>query len=284
MTPLESDLVERWLTECYVNRDASPQTVTLRRDHLRRLAAHHDENLLDLDAETLTAWVHRPGIAANTRICALSGARSFYQWARKRGHITVDPTEDIPKPRTPQPRPRPVPNDLYQRLLSETTHDLRLRVAIRLAGELGLRRGEVAGLHRDHLIEDEDGHWLRFVGKGNKERIIPCPNDIATEVLGLLDATPGDYAFPTPMIGRSLSRLDRHMTPHWLGTLVSRALPDGYTMHKLRHRAGTEAYRRSGNDIYLASKLLGHSSVTTTQVYVKPDMARLRAVVSGGEA
>jgi integrase len=143
---------------------------------------------------------------------------------------------------------------------------------LRLAGELGLRRAEVAGLSRANLITDVHGHWLRFVGKGDKERTIPLPAGLAVELVALIDSTAGDYAFPG-IGGRG------HMTPHWMGTLVSRLLPDGYTMHKLRHRAGTEAYRRSGNDIYLASKLLGHASVVTTQAYVAADLSRLRSVV-----
>lgn len=278
-----NDLIEQWLADCYVAKDASPQTVGVRRGYLRRFARDLDgASPWDLDTDAIANWILRQGTAANTRICARSSIRSFYQWARKRGHITIDPTEDIPKPRTPQPRPRPVPNKVYARLVAETT-DQRIRVALRLAGELGLRRGEVAALHRDHLIEDEDGFWLRFVGKGNKERTVPCPDDIAAEVRELIAATPGDYAFPAVMGSPSTGQIyrpDQHLSPHWLGTLVARVLPAGYTMHKLRHRAGTEAYRRSGNDIYLASKLLGHSSVVTTQVYVKPDLSRLRAVVS----
>lgn len=279
-------LIEQWLSECYINKDASPQTVELRRYQIRRLvrwAGHR--GLFELTTDDLMEFIGQSGKAATTRIAMRACLVSFYRWSRKRGHSATDPAQDLPKPRSPQPRPRPVPNNVYARLIREAV-DQRIRVALRLAGELGLRRGEVAALHRDHLVEDEDGYWLRFVGKGNKERTVPCPDDIATEVLALIASTPGGYAFPTAAGGGAhvVYMADRPMSAHWLGTLVSRILPDGYTMHKLRHRAGTEAYRRSGNDIYLASKLLGHSSVTTTQVYVKPDMSRLRAVVSGGGA
>jgi integrase len=276
-------IIDQWITDAYISKGASTETAGLRRAYLQRLARDVDGNLWELDGDALTAWISHQGSAANTRICARASVRSFYQWAQKRGHIGANPADDIPKPKTPQPRPRPVPNDVYASVVA-STRDPRIRVALRLAGELGLRRAEVAALHREHLIEDEDGYWLRFVGKGNKERTIPCPPDIADEVLALIADTPGEYAFPAVM-GRpgtgQIYRPEAHLTPHWLGTLVSRVLPDGYTMHKLRHRAGTEAYRRSGNDIYLASKLLGHSSVVTTQVYVKPDLSRLRAVVTG---
>lgn len=269
-------VIEQWLADCYLSKDASPETVVLRRYQAQRLGRWAgDRSLWDLTDEDLADWISGLG-AANTRIAARAAVRSLYQWARKRGLVEVDPTEDLVKPRAPQPRPRPVPNDVYKRLLGEIA-DRRIRVALRLAGELGLRRAEVVNLSIDSVIEDEDGYWLRFVGKGSKERVVPCPDDIVTELLDLFEASPSSYFFPSSM------RAGEPMSAHWMGTLIPRVLPDGYTMHKLRHRAGTEAYRRSGNDIYLASKLLGHSSVTTTQVYVKPDMSRLRAVVSGGD-
>lgn len=290
---IESDLIDQWLTECYIDKGASPGTVALRRYQMGRLVRWlGDRSLWDLTTDDLTQFVLESGHAANTRIVMRSGVISLYRWARKRGHISGAPAEDIPKPRSPQPRPRPVPNDVYKRVLAAAP-DLRLRVALRLAGELGLRRAEASGLRRDHLVLDEDGYWLRFVGKGDKERMIPCPDDIAADILTLIDSTPYDWAFPsrnaqpTGYRGHgepSITWHDKPISPHSLGSLVSGVLPDGYTMHKLRHRAGTEAYRRSGNDIYLASKLLGHSSVTTTQAYVKPDMSRLRSVLSRGEA
>jgi integrase len=281
------DLIRQWLEQSYVAKDASPQTIELRESQIKRLrSAVAPRDLWELTEDDLSGWLNSHGWGANTRIAARSALRSFYQWGRKRGHIAIDPTEEIAKPGSPQPRPRPVPNSVYASVLAEQS-DPRIRVALRLSGELGLRRAEVAGLHRDHVIEDDDGYWLRFVGKGNKERTLPCPDDIATEVLALIASTPGDYAYTAITGGTQFARAyhpDKHLSPHWIGSLISAVLPDGYTMHKLRHRAGTEAYKNSGNDIYLASKLLGHSSVTTTAAYVKADMSRLRAAVSGASA
>lgn len=258
-----------------VGQSRSPQTVDAYRTRISMLARLHPDGPWDLTEADLLGWITSPPAAA-TKIAYRTAARSFYQWAHKAGRIAVDPSVDLPKAKTPQPRPRPVPNDIYQQVLAAAPDD-RLRVALRLAGELGMRRGEVAALHRDHLHLDDDGWWLRFVGKGDKERTIPCPGSIATELRALIDSTPGDYAFPHTQ--GSYVDPTKHLTAHWLGTRISRLLPDGYTMHKLRHRAGTEAYKRAGHDIYLASKLLGHSSVAMTQVYVAPDLDRMRAVV-----
>ena len=96
---------------------------------------------------------------------------------------------------------------------------------------------------------------------------------LAAELLHWIESRGGGYAFPAPDGG--------HLTPHWVGTKVTRVLPAGFTMHKLRHRALTRAYAMS-KDILLTSKLAGHSSVnTTSQYYVAADLAQLRALVEG---
>lgn len=274
-----NDLIELWL-KTYASRDRSLQTIELRRYHLRRLVAEMaGRSLWDLTQQDLTDWIDGHGWSANTRLAMRSSIRSFYRWARWQGNIMADPTEEIPKPHTPQPRPRPVPNEIYSALITQHAVGSRLRVAIRLSGELGLRRSEVSRVARDDFFHDEEGWWLRVLGKGDKERILPCPEDLVREAAQLCNSTPGPFVFPSIPGGGAKEYGDTHISPHWIGSLISRTLPAGYTMHKLRHRAGTEVYLRSGHDIYLASKLLGHSSVVTTQAYVKVDMSRLRAAV-----
>ena len=125
----------------------------------------------------------------------LSTVRSFYGWAVERGYMETDITARIPRPRTPQPRPKPVPDEVYEDLLARVMEP-EVRAALRLSGELGLRRAEVAGFRRDHLFRDGEGWWLRFVGKGNKERQIPCSDSIAQELAEIFENQASPYLFP----------------------------------------------------------------------------------------
>jgi len=260
---------EAWLTMNYVARDASPRTIEMRRHRLMALERFYaGKSPWKLTTDDLTMWINSKPRGPATRLTMLSTVRSFYGWAAERGYMDADITKAIPRPRSPQPRPKPVPNEVYEDLLNRI-QDKEFRAALRLSGELGLRRAEVAGFHRDHLFRDSEGWWLRFVGKGDKERYVPCPDSLAEELIEIFENQASPYLFPSP-------HPRGHLSPHYLGSLISRLLPDGYTMHKLRHRAGTEAYRKTGGDIYLASNLLGHASVGITAAYVAPNMANLR--------
>lgn len=138
---------------------------------------------------------------------------------------------------------------------------------LRLGAEVGMRRGEVAQVHSRDIIVDLTGWSLIVHGKGNRERIVPLPDGVALE----LRALPTGYAFPGQDAG--------HLSPRWVGTVISRLLPPGVTMHKLRHRFATRTYESSNYDIRVVQELLGHSSVNTTQIYIAVPDDRLRNAV-----
>ena len=134
--------------------------------------------------------------------------------------------------------------------------DRRARVALRLAAELGLRRGEVAQVHSRDLQPDAAGNWVLLVrGKGAKDRTIPLSHDIAM----MLRSLPVGYAFPGHQNG--------HLSAAWLGRTISALLPESVTMHSLRHRFATLAYNVD-RDVFTVQQLLGHASPATTQRYV----------------
>jgi integrase len=138
---------------------------------------------------------------------------------------------------------------------------------LRLANELGMRRGEVAQVHPENdLVRDLVGWSLLVHGKGSRNRVLPLPADLAE----VLRAAPSGYLFPSPT--------GTHLTPHWVGTLVSRALQDGTTMHQLRHLCATEVHDQT-HDLRLVQTLLGHASLATTQRYVAVDDSKVREAI-----
>ncbi len=139
---------------------------------------------------------------------------------------------------------------------------------LRLSAELGLRRGEVAGLHSSDLNPDSSGgYWLDGLGKGGKRRPIPVPSDLAT----IIRQQPKGWLFPNGKGG--------HLSAQHVGKLVANVLPPNVSMHQLRHRFATRAYQ-ARHDIYSVQHLLGHASPATTQRYIALDLNQLRDVVN----
>jgi integrase/recombinase XerC len=133
-------------------------------------------------------------------------------------------------------------------------------------GRAGLRRGEVARVHTRDLLEGADGALLLVHGKGDKERVVPIADELGESIRhGAAGHTAGasrdGWLFPNGAGG--------HLTPWHVGNLVVRVLPDNWTMHTLRHRFASRAYRGTRN-LRAVQKLLGHESIATTERYVNP--------------
>lgn len=240
-------------------------TIRTRRDHLRMLARHAGRRgPWTMTGDDLVDWTGAQPWARETRRSVRSSLRAFYGWGVATRRVRTSPADALPSVAQRPPAPRPAPEDAYRRALQVAGP--RERIMLRLAGEAGLRRGEVAQVHSRDLTRDELGWSLRVRGKGDRVRVVPLTDDLAGELRGL----PGGWAFPGQEHG--------HISPWWCGRLVARLLPDGLTMHTLRHRFATRAYAAS-SDLLAVQQLLGHASPATTRAYVLVDGAARRAVV-----
>lgn len=244
---------------------APETTLSTRTYHLRRLAAAMGTiEPWEVTADDLIDWTGRQVWAGETRRGYRNSFRAFYSWAIDTGRTDVNPALGLPRVKPSSPNPRPAPDRVYREALLAAGR--RERLIVRLAAEMGLRRAEVAVVHSSDLIEDLAGWSLRVHGKGGRTRVVPLPPSLAAE----LRALPPGWAFP----GRDRG----HLSPRWVGKLVTRLLPDEWTMHTLRHRFATRAYAVD-RDVFTVQELLGHASPATTRVYVQPpDDARRRLV------
>lgn len=245
---------------------ASPGTVATRRQHLRQAARGlgPDGCPWEVDPVALVQWFAGQDWARETRRGVRNSLVGFFRWAAQHEGGVLDASTLLPTVKPSPPAPRPVTDEAYRYALARA--DERERLMLRLAAECGLRRAEVAQVHSRDLVEDLAGWSLRVIGKGQRERVVPLPRGLAAE----LRALPRGYAFPGDDHG--------HLSPRWVGTLVGNLLPDGWTMHKLRHRAATRWYAVD-RDTFTVQDLLGHASPATTRAYVAIPNESLRRTV-----
>lgn len=240
----------------------SEQTVNCRRAKLchaaRSLGA---ATPYEVTGEALLKWV----AAQHWKPETLKGYRNtlvtFFRWLKVSGRRDDCPADELPKVRRPHAHPRPCPDKYIIAALHRATEPERLM--LRLAAECGLRRGEIAQLHSRDVMEDLVGRSLVVRGKGDKQRLVPCPDDLADAI----EARHG-YVFP--------GRWSGHVEQSYVNRHISALLPDGYGTHSLRHRYATVTYAAT-HDLFLVARLLGHTSVETTQIYVAMPDERLRA-------
>ncbi|MBD9700486.1 tyrosine-type recombinase/integrase [Flavimobilis sp. GY10621] len=244
---------------------ASEETVHLRVRHLKHVARSLRLDPADVTTDALVAWMAGSEMSAETRRAYRSSLRACYSWAFATSRTSNDPAASLPRVRPAHPSPHPASARAYEGALAGA--DDRETLMLRLAAELGLRRGEVARVHSRDLLEDDDGWTLLVRGKGQRDRVIPLPDGLAAT----LRALPAGYAFPGGDNG--------HLSPAYIGKIVSRLLPSGVTMHALRHRFATRAYGLD-RDVFTVQQLLGHASPATTRRYVQVPRATMRSTVN----
>lgn len=259
--------VDGWVT-WQVAAGASPATRRLRRAHVRgvarELGALHPR---DVTHNQLISILGRPGFSKEHRRGLRASLTSFYRWCSSNGVVAAgeDPTTELPIVRAAIGAPRPATDEIWCQLLNVA--DPRVLLMAKLAGEAGLRRAEVAQVHTNDILRAIDGAQLIVHGKGDKQRVVPITPSLADDID---NACPfGGFVFP--------GKIDGHISPDRVGHLVSKAMPGGWSMHKLRHRFATRGYAGTGN-LRAVQEALGHASVATTQRYTAVSSREIRSV------
>lgn len=252
--------IEGW-TDTLKAAGLSAQTIKSRRYKMVHLAALlMPSGPEDVTTEQIVQVFARQQWKPETRKAYRNTISSFFRWLHKSGRRSDDPSLDVPRVKKPHAHPRPCPDRYIAVAMEMATSSERLM--IRLGAECGLRRGEIARVHSDDVVADSAGRSLIVRGKGDKQRIVPLPDDLA----GIIMDARG-YLFP--------GRFGGHVEESYVGDHISRLLPDGYAAHTLRHRFATTAYAAT-HDLFVVAELLGHESVEITEHYVAMPDGRLR--------
>ena len=245
------------------------------------------------------ADLSRAGRSARTLARHLSAIRSYARWLRRHGEVAAF-TAGLKGPKLPRPVPAFLTEAEMERVFrldfGEGVLGLRDRAVLEVLYATGIRLAELVGLNRDDAVDLDRGQ-VRVLGKGNRERIVPMGREAgraleayraATAGAGRADA--GGMPFFIGNGGRRLSRrsVQRIIATH-LGRVASRS---GLSPHLLRHSVATHLLARmsrdrmaksgpaaSAPDIRAVQELLGHVSLSSTQVYTHVTVDRLRAAM-----
>lgn len=262
-SPQWRESIGLWL-ETLIAASLSPETIRTRRHQMTTLSNDLNGSPLDVDGETLLHWFAVHEWKPETRKGYRNAAVSYFGWMQNSGRRADNPADALPSVRRPAAHPRPCPDRVILAALGRANEAETLM--IRLGAECGLRRAEIAQVNSRDMMDDLLGRSLIVHGKGDKQRIVPLPDDLADSI-----ETCHGWLFP--------GRWSGHVEASYIGKHVARLLGHGWTAHSLRHRYATTTYAAT-HDLYLVSKLLGHESMETTQRYVAMPDARLRCALS----
>lgn len=244
------DATSEWRKEMLA-AEISTGTIKLRTYWLNRFADTTRSGPANVDRRDLINWLASMKVAANTRRSARQAIVTFYTWAEEVGIVARSPAARLPPVRAPRGEPHPAAEDDVAEALDAASD--RVRLMILLGAVSGLRRGEIALIHRDDL----DGQDLYVHGKGRRERRVEIPRFMAAQIR--LACRHNGWAFP--------GRMNGHLSAGRVGELVSETLPKGVSAHDLRHACADYLYNVEEWDILQIRDHLGHADISTTQIY-----------------
>ncbi|GAA1143064.1 tyrosine recombinase XerC [Nesterenkonia lutea] len=296
--PAEPILITSFLAHLRHERGLSAQTIRAYRSDLRQL----DQQRGPLEHITLTGirtWLgelHQAGLSRSTLNRKTASVRAFTAWAHRRGHLSEDPSVRLRTARRSTHLPDVLQHQHVDQLTASlaqqardsaqtedqdpATHALRLRDAamVELLYATGMRVSELAGLD---LASFETGRrMVRLLGKGNKERIVPYGVPAETALRQWLEQgrprLVSVQTGPACFLGRRGARIDVRTVRRVVDQQLSRM---GTTAargpHALRHTAATHLLE-GGADLRTVQELLGHASLSTTQLYTHVTIDTLR--------
>jgi integrase/recombinase XerD len=253
-------------------RDLEAHSGFLRRQGVRRLS--------DVDAAHVIRYLSslRKRCAPSTVMRKLSALKSFYRYHLRQSRLTVDPTANLGSPRLARRLPATLTVEDIERLLAQPDptrpRGLRDRALLEFAYATGLRVSELASVGRD-AVNSEMG-FVRCTGKGSKERIVPVGRR-ALEALRAYLASRRD-AGRTLFVGRGARPLTRAGIWYLLRRYARQAgIAHPVSPHTLRHSFATHLLA-GGADLRAIQEMLGHTSISTTQVYTHVSTDHLREV------
>ncbi len=284
----ETALIEHWLDAAWMEKGLSDQSLTSYRRDLMQFAHWLGENegcsLVQCELHHVRGFLaerYRRGFSARSVSRQLSALRGFYRWLKREGRMDADPTLQVERPQVGRPLPKTLTEADVEALLvapdTSTPLGLRDRAMLEVLYATGLRVSELVGLTL-YQVNTRQG-VVRVLGKGDKERLVPL-GDEALDWLQrylregrslLLGTRSSDALFP----GRRGRAMTRQTFWHRLRKMATQAgITPALSPHTLRHAFATHLLNH-GADLRVVQLLLGHTDLSTTQIYTHVAQQRL---------
>lgn len=291
MTDADAALIERFADSLWMERGLSRNTLSSYQSDLRHTAKWLregvDRGLLEAERADLLAYlaaVAASGAQPRTSARRLSSLRQFYQLAVRESWLTSDPSSQIQAPKLGRPLPKSLTEEEVGALLQapelDSAEGFRDRAMLELLYATGLRVSELVGLAPQQVSLSQG--VVRVVGKGGKERLVPMGDDaqqwlsrfFAGARVELLKGRPCDALFPT----RRGAGMSRQAFWYRIKQHAARAgIQKHLSPHTLRHAFATHLVNH-GADLRVVQLLLGHSDLSTTQIYTHVARERLKSL------
>ena len=281
--------IERYIDAMWMEKGLSDNSLSSYRRDLRQfhewLAKNRDSSIIRADRSSLQAYLGarlQQGQSPRSTARFMSCVRGFYHYLLREGRITVDPTLDVDSPKLGRPLPKSLSEAEVERLLQAPDLDVALefrdRTMLELLYACGLRVTELTSLQLGQVSINQG--VVRVFGKGSKERLVPMGEEallwlrryMAGPRAELLGGIPCDVVFPS----RRGGQMTRQTFWYRIKIYALRAdIKKELSPHTLRHAFATHLLNH-GADLRVVQLLLGHSDLSTTQIYTHVARQRMQ--------
>ena len=278
--------IDSFLVELRVERGLSPLTIMAYRHDLAQFAQVAGTRWRD-DPRPLVDFVtglQRTGAKGSTQARKSAAVRSFYGFALREGLATRDVPSLVDAPRPGSYLPDVLSPEDVERILDAPPADapigIRDRAILELLYACGLRVSELVGLDTDRV--DLKGQQVRVIGKGNKERRVPMGDEARERLhryrIGPRELWTAGKPSPAVFVGQRGKRMSRESVWQLVRRWTEAAgVSERVTPHTFRHSFATHLLE-GGADLRVVQALLGHASISTTQLYTHLTGERVREV------
>ena len=289
MEQKEKDIINKYITYISLEKGLSGNTLEAYINDLNKLLIFIDKepdiNLLSLTYENLQQFIARlcdTGISARSQARIISGIKSFYRFLLTEDYLETDPTELLESPKIGQKLPEVLTlnevNNLINSIDLSKTEGQRNRAMLEVLYSCGIRVTELISLKYSNIYFDEQFIIVR--GKGNKQRLVPISEkaiqDIRNYLMDRHNIKVQKGFEDTLFLNRRGSGLTRIMVFHIIKEQAKIAgIRKNISPHTLRHSFATHLLE-GGANLRVIQTMLGHESITTTEIYTHIDREFLR--------
>ena len=267
-----------------MERAMSQNTVASYCSDIEQFLAYYEGDLSLAKSEDIEEFLaSRSDISKRSQARLMSALRSFFKWLVLEGVIQGNPCDKVDNPKLGRYIPDVLSVDDVFSIIDavdvSTWSGLRDRALIEVLYGCGLRVSEAVGLKISLLYLDEG--FIRVIGKGDKERLVPIGEAASDALGGYLQARPAEFSAADHVFvnryGKPLSRVSAFKTVKKLALVAG--VNHEISPHTFRHSFATHLIE-NGADIRLVQQMLGHESVSTTEIYTHIDTSTWHHVIS----